>query len=227
MPNKLLLLGAGRRRRGFLPTQISGCIMALDAERESTIVGNTVAQWSDFSGNNNHPVEATEGNKPVIALDANGKKVISFVSSDKLNKNPLAIAQPMTMIMVTKMNAASAGSFVAGTASVFYRNGANKWEIFAGTSRPSVENADLNPHIFEVVLDGASSIVVRDGNTIIGPISPGAAGFDMIKLGFNVAETVPLNGYIAELYIYNRTLTSGERTTIRQYLSTKRGIAVV
>jgi hypothetical protein len=81
------------------------------------------------------------------------------------------------------------------------------------------------------LLNGASSVISRDG----GSESTGnsGAGFDVRQYvigshgsGNPSAPINQLDGDIGEVFIFNKTLTSGEKASLLSYLGTKWGIAI-
>ena len=83
-----LLCGSRRRAAGtgaggaFLPTDLSGLALWLDADDASSITeatSNQVSQWDDKSGNARHFSQATSGDQPATNVTAqNGRNVIDF-----------------------------------------------------------------------------------------------------------------------------------------------------
>jgi len=70
---------------GFVPTQISGCVLWLDGADSSTVTlsSSAITQWNDKSTSANHFVQATTANSPTVGTSANGLPTIYFASANQ------------------------------------------------------------------------------------------------------------------------------------------------
>ena len=227
----------------FLPDSISGLKIWLDADDASTIteVANKVSLWSDKSGSNNDFPQATGAKQPSTnTRTQNGKNVIDFDGSDKSIRNAvssLSNSGGMDIFIVAKQDVVS-GTFLGNT---FLRSGLElgiytEALMFsfhsrtAGGSFKSVKAAeDLSPHVFTGIfpLNTGDFITARIDESQIGT----TGGADMLYT--NPALTIgvsdgfsqfDLDGYIAEVLIYNRNLSAPEITSVESYLNSKWGL---
>ena len=70
---------------GFVPTQISGCVLWLDGADSSTVTlsSSAITQWNDKSTSANHFVQATTANSPTVGTSANGLPTIYFATTNQ------------------------------------------------------------------------------------------------------------------------------------------------
>jgi hypothetical protein len=93
----------------FSPTQLSGCLLWLAADRITGLLdGAAVASWPDLSGNANHAAQATAGNKPTYKTNiVNGYPVVRFAAASAkfLNLTAPIAGQVFTCFAVIKPTA--------------------------------------------------------------------------------------------------------------------------
>jgi len=70
---------------GFVPTQISGCVLWLDGADSSTVTlsSSAITQLNDKSTSANHFVQATTANSPTVGTSANGLPTIYFATTNQ------------------------------------------------------------------------------------------------------------------------------------------------
>ncbi len=218
---------------GFVPTDIAGCLLWLDA---SQIVGlndgDPVSTWADESGNGNDVTQSNAQEKPTYQTnELNGLPVVNFTPTGgggtkeflrRTFSSPLA--QPGTVFVVVRSQSTTDSGKIfdgVGSGRWLIQPSGGTWQIFAGSTVLSGGTADTNWHVFSLIFNGASSEVFVDGvSTITG--NPGAANFDGITLGGdNGSGTSPLTGDEAEVIIYNSALGTTDRQTVEAYLASK------
>jgi len=221
-----------------IPSDISGLQLWLDADEASTITSSSglVSQWNDKSGNGFNVTQGTGSEQPTTnATTQNGKNVIDFDAGDELDIPSGLFSVPAgsnTIFAVVKANATSAnemrilemevsggtrfdlgflsdslvadflnGSVVAISASVTVA----QWNIHRGRRDGTTQAISIN---------GADEATNTSGSDITADLGfIGSTGGDRF-----------LNGSIAEIIIYNRSLSTTEIAAVETYLSKKWGI---
>src|SRR5262245_46692022 len=65
-PGSFLIQGVGRRRLGFLPTDLDNCSVRLRGDRGVTVVSGAVSAWADKSGCGNNVSQGTGSKRPTF-----------------------------------------------------------------------------------------------------------------------------------------------------------------
>lgn len=219
----------------FSPSDIDGLQLWFDASDTATITKSSglVSQWNDKSNNGYSVSGAT--NKPAYALTSlNGIGVISF---DGLNDKLLRSGVPMssffsgtgtTVFIIKKFNSGvvefAIGDTVSNTTNRISFEGGNRADLPNDTTSKLISTSTtgswkiftVNRSTSEVVLyyDGVEKVRASNSNTLSSAtvqISMGVA-----NNGFNFG-----NVDIAEIIIYNKTLSSLEMNMIGDYLASK------
>lgn len=96
------------------------------------------------------------------------------------------------------------------------RNDANQ----ANSSLDGTPN--LLPHSYIATFDGSSWVQYVDGATVGSPlaITSGTCTFTRFAIGIlsRTVDQTPFNGYLGNVYVYNRVLTAQEITDVSAYL---------
>lgn len=90
----------------FVPTDIAGCALWLDASDAASIThaANVISQWNDKSGNTNHAAQATENRKPIYGTDATtGKGKVTFDGANTSAGDFMSIPDHATLDLTTGM----------------------------------------------------------------------------------------------------------------------------
>jgi len=242
--------GVGRQggAASWTPKSISGCILWL---RANGIIGlgdgDSIATWSDESGNGHDATEAT--NQPTYETnELNGLPVVRFNgSNDKLsiadwgaindaNFTVFIVAKPNSTTQFApvfiKTNMASYGS---GFGLIKYNTTANAYRWFMNswdTSHYSVDftwtenNWKINcfrwdsvdPKNIEVFLNGVS----QGTDTNVANFPGTDADFPIVMgVGFGGAAMAE---DVAEVILYDSLLSSGNMETVETYLNDKYAI---
>jgi PKD repeat protein len=203
------------------PGDISNLMMWLQADAITGLNdGDPVSSWSDLSGTCNPATQGTASKQPVYRVNqVNGLPAVVFDASDD---GMATTANPGTTTTIVAVYASRAGasgkmlnggfSFFMGPYVSFYRNftyayvtgspvTSGRWVI--QTLRQSSSSAELH-------IDGA---LIGSTGSVSNPGS--------IMLAKESAYGEPLDGSIAELLVYNRTLTDTELSDVHDFLSAK------
>lgn len=99
---------------GFVPTDITGCVLWLDGSDDDVFTyssGVIVSQWDDKSGEDNHATQGTAAYQPSRSATINGRSAVTF---DATNDNMVGVLAEtftaQTVIWVGRLGA-SAGAY--------------------------------------------------------------------------------------------------------------------
>lgn len=233
------VLQARRALRGgwtFSPCQVSGLRLWLDASMIAGLVdGDQVAAWYDLSGAGNHAAQADPAARPLYKTGIlNGRPVVRFDGSDDYLQTAAfsaALSQPTTVVVVGSFGASGDTLYdglAVGARHNLVRSGATTLGISAGTYLSYTDATPTGTSVWSAVFNGGSSQLWRDGTSK----ASGAAGAHQLTgltLGADYrapAAADNLLGDIAEILIYNASLSTADRQRIERYLGAKYGIAV-
>ena len=227
----------------FRPNDLSGNNLWLSGDGDVQLSGSNVVEWTDMSGAGNNFGQATSSDQPAVTNIAllNNKKVIHFDGvSDYLNAgNVLNIGTNSITSFVLSFGIGSIYSkFGSGTAPFniysyynlpteqgielagvnyqnFFTSSATNYHILSFRANRSVNLAQMRRNAIQV-----------SGGPITGLIPLNSYNFtntNPLLMGRYTMSGSPffLNGDIAEVIFYNRSLTDSERDTVEAYLSDK------
>lgn len=216
----------------FNPSSVSGLKLWLDADDATTIteVAGRCSQWDDKALNNGDVLQGTAVNQPFTgSRTKNGKNVMDFQKGEFMRSGNFttSIPQPRTLYLVSKFDSLQTTDFFLDGITFTERMrigtaGSSSFRFRADTELSST--ADTIDHLFKVELNTTSSNVYIDGSLVVS----GNIGSDGLT-GITVAEdfngsTGELDGYIAEVLIYDSIITGTDDTNIQNYLNTKWGL---
>ena len=216
--------------------------------------GQTVAQWSDQSGNSAHAICTPVGYRPTYVTNViNGKPVLRFTNNYLQTPNiDLSATDKTDMYVVYKSVAPNTNWEVVAEHGSDYNSyvGFNLIEnaqgqayngMFAGASGGGYNYKDypFKANEFKIVntsFDKAAAanakvnlrINAKDITLYDQPTTASSGNFANYPLYIgNRGATLayPLSGDIAEIILYNRKLTPAEKISIESYLNTKFNIA--
>ena len=215
------------------PPTVAGLKLHLDSSDASTITkdgSNLVSAWNDKSGQANHVVQAT-GSKQPLWVDRlqDTLPIIRFDGTDDF----LKIASWSGGALATSTSYMVFKPDVAGTQTWFDSainrtvwgggGGSVPFQIYAGAVlASSVYVADGETIYCQIVSNGASSIIRRDGITIATG-NAGSQSFNGIYLGSG-QNTAYSEVDVAELLVYEGTHSTSDRDAIEAYLKKKWGL---
>jgi hypothetical protein len=228
------------------PLQISGCQLWLDATDSTSVTLNStsVTQWSDKSGNARHVTQSTLANAPNYTR-VGSNLMIDFVRANKtylINASYSQIYTNFTLYMIIKRKAVPLDNermFVA--IPVGY---ATDWNTQTGFSFSSTielaangsgssysESSNLNTTMYSIVTSSNSANVYKNGDSSsVISRSLGLTGNSIgILLGSGTNSGIntlseQFNGYIGEVILFTKVLTTSERQQIDAYLALKWGL---
>lgn len=225
------------RQTGFDPRSISGLALWLDAADASTItlVSGAVSEWRDKAAGRLF-IQTTANNRPGLTT-INGRNALLFDgSNDTLEcANPFGTV-PFSVFIVQRVVAYS--SF----AMTYAVGASNSFNIrqFSATGQPEIETpggvvrsssatfSTSVPQLVSLVYDStiASSAFYLNNAAIATSgtyTTPTLTGTHYIG---SRAGAFLLNGHIAEILVYSRTVTATERAYVSAALGKKWGVTV-
>jgi len=225
----------------FSPTNISSCILWLDADDNTkTIVTGRISEWRDKSGNDNHFTQTTATNRPYHVTNfVNGLSAVNFLNSENNALDcifPSLYSQPNTIITVWNLdvNSTQTSPIVYDRVNIFFgssnRNvlywSANNISILGPTNVTAyAKNRPFSLISSSVIHNGVNTKVFENG-VLKNTVNAGTGGLSSLRLGNSEVNLVPagrLSGNIMEQIIYNKELTTDELLNVNTYLSGKYG----
>jgi len=211
---------------GFLPTDISGLILWLDASEGITKSSDLVSQWDDQSGNSNDVAEST--NKPTWTdSELNGLPAVVFGSDTSLAKATWsggAVSQPYYVFAVMKFGQNTSSQYQwdgGGSSNRFYwYTNVDKRVASSGTELDMSVNPANNYYYITFFVNGATSNQRRDGvSQITGNL--GGGSFNGITLASRYSEEAYNNPKICEFLVYDNDIGDTDRDKVEEYLKDK------
>jgi hypothetical protein len=230
----------------FLPNNVNGCMLWLDAADSSSISfssSNNVSQWSDKSGLGYH-FTTTTNRAPTYSNNA-----VSFTGSGTLGSltqvlynNSIPFTDNYSIFVVAKQNASSPswsgynyvmkGNNVSDSYLFF---GAGPGRFFATFVGPSSNWNGVSVNTPNVSVLSTCLLEVTNDGTTLAPYFNSVAlntkvGTSSSFVGLTLADTIVnsstaggqnWNGVIYEILVYNRLLTTAERQNVEGYLAWK------
>lgn len=238
---------------GFNPKTISGLVGWWDPSDSATVttVSGAVSQLNDKSGLGRNATQGTANNRPSYSGTINGKNVMTFDGTNDrlvtgLESNTLtgfatffcvcevdasltdaqsAYKAPLFGRDIDTFNALGLLLYVDGATLTLNRMWRGQGHNFNGG--PAVARGV--PQLFAATVGSASSDRRVNGNssTTTGatPGSNAAAG-RFLHIGEDPTQLRYWKGAIAEVLVYDRTLTTDEIKKVESYLGKKYGITV-
>lgn len=217
--------------------------MWYDADDEDTVIVDAfdgVETWTDKSGNNNDLTWATVvGGKPLYVGNVFGtKSAIRFGGQKHLNLSLSPISLNGITVFVVYKNFDPSLLYLIS----FNPPQPNAWYLYSSINGLSVSCIDANnlrtptmhtsnsfpanTNLLLTVRESTSLIEywkngVFDGSTGVTVPSPIQAG--LVRVGDN-ASFYSINGYIAEMLVYNKPIPDGRRQAVETYLINKWGL---
>lgn len=231
----------------FAPTNITSLRTWLDADDATsyTLSGSNITQWNDKSGSGFNFSQGNAGLRPVASSNAiNSRVAFSFTGGQRIDNSNITITQSnYSIFIVARANASQPSStgynyILKGNFSsdgfLFFGNNPSKF--FATFTGPSSSWNDVNANSPNISVTSTTLLLgMTVATTVLTPYYSGNAmttktGTTGAFTGIRLGDTNTANagqgwgGLIAEIVIYNKTLSTTERQQIEGYLSWKWGI---
>jgi len=215
-----------------------GCLMWLDGADDSVFTyssGTSVSEWRDKSGNNNHVSNSNGTYQPSRNVTINSKSAVNF-SDDSLQATNVfsSTATSYTKIAVVYQTSNTSGNVISSnTGHAFYFGGSTQIRLYHNgtfvTSSVTLANNTAGIISGTVQYNSSSSasgeVFVNGTSGGTGTTSNATINSTTVQIGsFNGANYY--TGYIAEVLVYDRVLSSDELTKVHNYLQNKWNIEV-
>ncbi|MCE3254704.1 MAG: hypothetical protein K0R25_198 [Rickettsiaceae bacterium] len=209
--------------------------------------GSQITSWLDISDNKIDPYDTTisTSGPSYIADGINGLPVLKFNGTSNFLKTtfPMELnSNQLEVFVVAKKSSDVLNSSVA----VFYdgsvdnnstslvlaidNDGSGTLRTFRGTNLSSVTNPGSNvSYIFSTSFDGSNNTSYLNGAAGTTVASSGSFSINGIIIGARYIAASPanfFNGFVGELIVFNRTLSTQERNDVLEYLGKKWNIDV-
>ncbi len=238
MSNLLTLFGNSK----FQPQNIYNMKLWLDSSDLSTITkdgSNKISQWNDKSGLGNHATQGTGTKQPTwTASQLNSKPTVYFDNTDTLavsSASLYAVANGGNTCFAVAKNSNASGV----TDYVWHMSEAGSGRNYLaylpteGSIRSQSRTLDSNGVSYTTSVNNAYQVIRtrRSGTTQAIAVNGSAEttnafgadedGVDAFYLGSRANIDSFLDGYIAEILIYSRVLSSHEIALVERYLANK------
>ncbi len=230
------------------PAEVPGCVLWLKADAGVQRAGFAVTNWLDQSGAGHHLVQTNAAQRPLFesaVAQLGGLPAVRFNGSGAgqgFAPADLGIAEgaDRTVVMVVIPEAGHQNSELLGVSTgqnldfgTFSVNG----RLRARNATPTEVNLYTaantlpydRPHVVEAGTAGGAALVSvwSDGARYVNSQATTAFRWALtaVNLGRSDMADRSYFGRVAELAVFNRTLTDAERNKVGQYLAMKYGLA--
>lgn len=243
----------GVQNPSAVPDSLGGLVVWLRADTAVFSQGQAVASWQDSSGRGNHATQSVSSQRPTFATNAiNGLPALAFnrSSSQQLflpttTFNGMADLSNFTFLAVARWTGgAQSGLFGGYRGSNTSNVGSSAFEISntGGALRlrlPSPIDSTVSAavtrnqwHVLGASMDQAAATarMFRDGAVIAeaaGSTGTSLLGnFARLPVGSSFDDSRTFGGQIAEVLLYNRSLSALERAALERHFSAKYNLAL-
>jgi hypothetical protein len=222
--------GVYKSGAGFNPDSVTGLKLWFKADSIVAADDDPVGTWTDSSTSAKNLTQATGSKQPLYKTAVlNGKPVVRFDGTDDtMATAALTLDQPLTYLMVVKMNSSTGTRYLCDGASndsllIYNGGGGAIWVMYAGGAAPSKATDTTAFHVFACKFDGASSeFYVDSGTAATGNCGANNAGG--LTIGSSQNGSNPSSIDVAEWLAYDSALGNTDRVAVRDYLLTKYGL---
>ena len=225
----------------FSPPQLSGLQFWLKADAITGLNdGDPVTTWNDSSGSGRNatgvgaarPIYKTNIINGLPALQFSGAQIMSLAAID------LSATQGATLFCVSQQNTAALSILYEFSTNInSFTDAFVGYCDAAGLTTAALKGnvgtctfASMDSYLTQWIVTSYvfdKSLTTQEARAWTGGISTGAfVNFNNTNnfgnrtsfIGARSGGTLPLTGYIAEMFLYNRALTTAERTQVEEYL---------
>jgi hypothetical protein len=225
----------------FAPTDIAGLKLWLKADSMALADGATVVTWNDSSGNGNN---FTNAGNPIFKTNiVNGKPVVRYSPPSTYHQSAAVSIAPsqFTVLIVAAVSSIGAqGVFYdtgqAGATSFYFLNNSGTFYqgFFTAPATPvtATEPGGLAVGVWNVLAtdwNGTNIHIWRNGtlkNTTGATTRANTGTSNTIGISLTSAFG-SYSGDIAEVLVYDSSLSATDRVNVENYLGAKYGITIV
>ena len=219
---------------GYCPSSdipTSGIDLWLRADAGITAPAGSVSQWADQSGNGRNAVMATPARQPFYVANAlHGMPVLRFNGAQSMDLSIYAQPTTFTVFVVGKNSTPSETfSMILGPGGnspnnqLRWDSGSSAMFVGLGNNMPIITSPIGNTRIYHELsasYNGATMTVYRDGSPVSSSSFATTGPWTLASVGAYYSSYF-MNGDLAEVVIYDRVLSPGQRVWIDSYLQTK------
>jgi hypothetical protein len=196
--------------------------------------GGSIGRWQDKSGNSRN-FTATGSLRPTLtASGLNGKSVVSFGGGNQLTSSTNIInSASVTVCGVFQRTSGNYGGFITScddtdgspallidATKLAVRSGSGVSNLFIASA------AFTGPSVVAFVNNSSTPSLYVNGSLIGSGNYASPSSSTTTAIGtYRLSQANFLNGYIAEMVVYNSALSSSDRSAVESYLKAKWGIA--
>lgn len=206
----------------FVPTDIAGCQLWLDAGQGITLNGSNVSQWADMSGNNNHAIQNTASAQP-LWVDGllNGNPVIRFDGlNDYMQFTDISTIRTVFVVIKHATGTQSNPAPILGHSSLYDFHAGYNDNLFYPQIVPKLSNGSI---YVNGLLTDISTLKKRNTYSLLSIVASGNVSAQYITNDRNIANRCWYGDY-SEIIIYNSSLSDTDRQQVENYLNTKYAI---
>ena len=190
-----------------------------------------VTSWRDSNGSNYALTQSTEGNQPKLVTGFNNKPMVYFNGTTYLDNATILTGanfatSSTSIFIVYGLNGTQINYGILMNSNIgswwCYNGGAGYFGLFT-TPRFEAYPATMpttGNHLIAITA-GANYNVTLDGTDLGSQAYSWNLG-STLTLG--KTDTIGLDGYVAEMLIYNKILSDAEITLVEEYLNNKYGL---
>ena len=240
LTGSLAPLSAATSAIAFSPEQVSGLELWLKADGITGLANaDPIATWPDSSGNSRDATQATSGMRPTYRTNVvNGKPIVRFDGSDDYFALPnfLTGFTAGEIFCVLKIDAdppatggaTGIGIWGSGIQSHLPWTDGIIYDSFGSTARKTT--VDPTPaltswRLYNVTSKSGEWTSRLDGVQLYTTATNTVGWSSAPILGYSQAALYYLDGDLAELLLFSRELTSGERANVQSYVASKYGLS--
>jgi PKD repeat protein len=205
------------------PSSLDGLVLWLKADALTGLAdGDPVAAWPDASGAGHHATQPTASKRPLWRADAgNGRPALSFDADDGM-ATPADPPRDVTVLVVYASRAAASGHVVNGGFSFFLGPYVGRYRNYTGgyATGPPVE---AGRWVLQALRQtGALAELHFDG--ALTASTPKTADPGPLLLARQGSYGSALDGWLAEVVVYDRALTDAELDAVEGWLAARHGL---
>ena len=207
---------------------------------ETGLSSGVVQIWNDKSGSSNHASAPTTALRPsATSQTINGLPVITFNGTTILQgssaANPYGITGDRTMFVVTRRRSGTPSRLIDRSPEdnpLFSITGTNTLEVrddSGGQYQASIGTSATNANVSYIIAanrSGTSLGLWSNGAAVGSSTMTGTQTQRAITIGRRGASASTADIDVAEVVLFDRTLTPAERRQVEEYLSLKWGLPI-
>jgi len=183
--------------------------------------GDLVYVWQDQSGSGNHFIQATSGSRPVFATNVRNGNPALTCSSKTMSLAGNVTMNACTLFVVAKDNTSSSLWVGKGTDTESYLYTSNIVRFKSG-SGTQIDTSSFTANLWHIAQGRTNGTTCNSyyNASLTSADQANTEDFIWRSMGLYNGSAL-INASIAEILIYNASLTASEMATVRTYLNGK------